>query len=81
MLARVIRRADRYDGLIHQKMVAQLRGRRIIEVDCQIDARALHIDVIVAGQHGKRDRRIAAGKIAERGNQPALGDGRARIDR
>jgi hypothetical protein len=51
--------------------------KAIVEIERQIDARPLHIDVIVAGQDGKRYRRIAAGKVAERRYQPALGDRRA----
>ena len=62
-------------------MMAQLRRRRIIKIDCQIDTRPLQVDVIVAGQHSQRDGRVAVSEIPQRRHQPALGYQRARIDR
>ena len=59
----------------------QMVWRRIVEIERQIDTRSLHIDVIIAGQDGERNRRIAAGKVAQHGYQPALSDRRPGVDR
>ncbi len=62
-------------------MVTQLRRRRIIKIDRQIDACPLQVNVFIAGQHGEGDGRVTAGKVTQGRHQPALGDRGPRVDR
>ena len=53
MLAGILRRADGQNLLVHQEVMREMVWRRIVEIERQIDARSLHINVIIAGQDGE----------------------------
>ncbi|MNN47922.1 hypothetical protein D3C81_1623660 [compost metagenome] len=53
MAAGIIRAAHRQDRFVHQEMMRELRRRRIIKIDGQVNTGTLHIDVVIPGQHGQ----------------------------
>ena len=53
MFAGVRGRTNGQNLLIHQEVLGKVVCRGIVEIERQIDARSLHIDVIISGQDGE----------------------------
>lgn len=74
VLLGIFRAADRQHELIHQRVDGKPLQALLIEIEGQIDAITMQVDVLVAGDDIELDLRMQAGEISQPGHQPALGD-------
>ncbi|MNS89764.1 hypothetical protein D3C72_1237870 [compost metagenome] len=72
--------AHRHHVFIHQRVDGEPLRHLVVEIDRQIDAIAVQIDVLVACHDVEIDLGMQARKIREPWHQPALGDGGAGVD-
>ena len=76
----ILRAAHRHHVLVHQRMDGEPGRRLVVEIEGEIDAVTMQIDVLVAGHDVELDLGMQAGEIRQPRHQPALGDGGARVD-
>ncbi len=76
----ILRAAHRHHVLVHQRMDGEPRRRLVVEIEGEIDAVTMQIDVLVAGHDVELDLGMQSGEIRQPRHQPALGDGGARVD-
>ncbi|MNG98460.1 hypothetical protein D3C79_576020 [compost metagenome] len=80
MLLGIVGAAYRHHVFIHQRVDGEPLRHLVVEIDRQIDAITVQVDVLVAGHDVEIDLGMQAGEIREPRHQPALGDGGAGVD-